>query len=135
MTFPIDPTMLAAILQSNAPTALGLPVSAISQAPEQLAAEQSGGINNIAKVLNSMGAAPTAAQTLPASPTSNTGGLMDKLKTLKERKETVDTRTPQHHALVASNAQYVPLEGQRTNPYAPVAPSNLFDMLQSMYGA
>lgn len=132
---PLDPTMLAALLQSNAPTSLGLPVSAIQQAPNILAAQQSGGINNIGNVLNNMGAAPTAAQTTPTSPTSNTGGLMDKLKALKERKEKVDARTPQHHPLVASNAQYVPLEAPRTNPYAPTAPSSLFDMLQSMYGA
>lgn len=135
MTVPIDPTMLAALLQSNAPTALGLPVSAISQAPAQLAAQQSGGINNISNVIGSMGATPTAAPATPASPTGNTGGLMDKLKTLAERKEKVDARTPQHHSLVASNAQYVPLEAPRTNPYAPTAPSSLFDMLKSMYGA
>lgn len=145
MTIPfLDPTMLASLLQSapaasTAASALPtMPVSAISQAPAQLAAQQSGGINNISSVLSSMGATPNAS---PTSPTMTTGGLsgLGGLKGMGSKMEAAQKKiaenTPAHHALVASNAQYVPLEAPRTNPYAPTAPSSLFDMLKSMYGA
>ena len=135
MTVPIDPTMLAALLQSGGQS---LPVSAISQAPAQLAAMNSGGINNISSVLSGMGATPNAS---PTSSTTTTGGLsgLGGLPSMGSKMEAAQKKiaenTPAHHALVASNAQYVPLEAPRTNPYAPTAPSSLFDMLKSMYGA
>lgn len=135
MTVPIDPTMLAALLQSGGQS---LPVSAISQAPSLLATQQSGGINNISSVLSGMGATPNAS---PASSTTTTGGLsgLGGLPSMGSKMEAAQKKiaenTPAHHALAASNAQYVPLEAPRTNPYAPTAPSSLFDMLKSMYGA
>lgn len=136
---PLDPTMLAALLQSGpaastaAVTTAGafptMPVSAIEQAQAKLAAQQSGGmINNLDDMFASTGATPT------------TGGLsglggMEKKDSFGDRLAKVKEETPQHHALVASNAQFVPLERETTNPYAPTAPSSLFDMLKSMYGA
>jgi hypothetical protein len=138
MTIPLDPTMLAALLQSGpaASTAASafptMPVSAISQAPAQLAAQQAGGINNIGSALSSMGASPSSA---PATGGLSGLGGMSQPSSFGDRLAKVNAETPQHHALVASNAQYVPLEAPRTNPYAPTAPSSLFDMLKSMYGA
>jgi len=139
MTVPIDPTMLAALLQSGPATSTAaafptMPVSAISQAPAQLAAQQSGGINNIGSALSSMGATPSTASAPTTGGLSGLGG-MSKPSSFGDRLAKVNAETPQHHALVASNAQYVPLEAPRTNPYAPTAPSSLFDMLKSMYGA
>ncbi|MDB4344651.1 hypothetical protein OAA39_00355 [bacterium] len=140
MTIPLDPTMLAALLQSGpaASTAASafptMPVSAISQAPAQLAAQQAGGINNISSALSGMGATPSAASSPTTGGLSGLGG-MSQPSSFGDRLAKVNAETPQHHALVASNAQYVPLEAPRTNPYAPTAPSSLFDMLKSMYGA
>lgn len=135
MTVPIDPTMLAALLQSGGQS---LPVSAISQAPTLLAAQQSGGINNISSVLSGMGATPNASPTSSTPTTgglSGLGGLPSMGNKMEDAQKKIAENTPAHHALVASNAQYVPLEAPRTNPYAPTAPSSLFDMLKSMYGA
>jgi hypothetical protein len=142
----IDPTTLATIMQAvgqSAPAAAAatstgippMPVSAISQAPAQLAAMQSGGVNNIGSTLASMGAtppAPPASATPPAS--AKTGGLKSMMSGFEERLEKVNSEIPAHHALMQSGAQYVPLEAPRTTPYATTA-SGLFDMLQNMYGA
>jgi len=75
----IDPTTLAAILQSvgqagplSSMAATSLPVSAIQQAPSQLAAMQSGGINNIGGALASLNVTPTGGT--GGTPTGGTGG-------------------------------------------------------------
>lgn len=139
MTIPLDPTMLAALLQSGpaASTAASafptMPVSAISQAPAQLAAQQAGGINNIGSALGSMGASPPTA---PATGgLGGIGGFKGLGQNLGKAMDKIDSEMPQHHPLVQSSAQFMPLEAPRTNPYAPTAPSSLFDMLKSMYGA
>ena len=126
----IDPATLATILQS------AVPVSAIQQAPAQLAAMNSGGINNINSVLSNMGANKAAPSVPPAPTTGGLGGLggMKKPSSFKDRLEKVKSNTPQHHSLISSGAQFVPLEAPRTNPYATTA-SGLFEMLQNMYGA
>lgn len=138
----IDPTTLAMIMQAvgqSAPAAAAtstgippMPVSAISQAPAQLAAMQSGGVNNIGSTLASMGATPSASATPPAP--AKAGGLKSMMSGFEERLEKVNSEMPAHHTLMQSGAQYVPLEAPRTTPYATTA-SGLFDMLQNMYGA
>jgi hypothetical protein len=143
----IDPTTLATILQAvgqSAPTAAAvtstgippMPVSAISQAPAQLAKLQSVGGNNIASTLASMGATPPASAPSPApANTGGIGGFKGFGQKLGKAMDKIDSEMPQHHPLVQSAAQFMPLEAPRANPYAPTAPSSLFDMLKSMYGA
>lgn len=137
MNIPLDPKILAALLQSGpaastAPSAFPtMPVSAISQAPAQLEAQQTGGINNIGSELGSMGAPPPPA----TGGLGGIGGFKGLGQKLGKAMDKIDSEMPQHHPLVQSAAQFVPLEAPRTNPYAPTAPSSLFDMLKSMYGA
>ena len=140
----IDPTTLATILQSvgqagplSSMTAAPLPVSAIQQAPQQLAAMQSGGINNLGSALGGMSGAPSSVSPTVSTPTSGSAAGQSQSKAFREKLadqyKKVQERTPSHHALMSSSAQFVPMDFGSSSPYAPV-PSGLFDMLQNMYG-
>jgi hypothetical protein len=140
----IDPTTLATILQSvgqagslSSMAAPPLPVSAIQQAPAQLAAMNSGGITNLGSALGSTGGMPSSVTPTSVTPTGGSTAGQSQSKTfqqkLADQYKTVQEQTPSHHALVSSGAQFVPMDFGSSSPYAPV-PSSLFDMLQSMYG-
>jgi len=156
----IDPATLATILQSvgqagslSSMASTALPVSAIQQAPQQLAAMQSGGINNIGSTLASLNptttggvggtsgvpssVTPTVSTPTSVTPTGGSAAGQPQSKTfqekLAEQYKKVQEQTPSHHALMSSGAQFVPMDFGSSSAYAPV-PSSLFDMLQNMYG-
>ena len=126
---------------SNAPAAAAplsasgippMPVSAISQAPAQLAAQQASGINNIGSALSSGSsnlAAISAPTNIASGPTPIPQGTPK--QNFQETLAQYSSDKIQHHPLVTSRAQFTPINTDRTNPFRK---ASLFDMLQEMYG-
>lgn len=121
---------------SGAPTGAAalppMPVSAISQAPAQLAAQQASGINNIGSALSSGSsnlAAISAPTNIASGPTPIPQGTPK--QNFQETLAQYSSDKIQHHPLVTSRAQFTPINTDRTNPFRK---ASLFDMLQEMYG-
>lgn len=95
----INPQAMQASLQGGAPEGF---FTGNMQDP-------SAGVNNIPQELASMGYTPP-----PAAPAAQQPSMMDKIAT-------AELQQIQHHPLVKSNAQYVPMPVSDFNPYAPTS--------------